>query len=98
MYDMMCKKCRCMCHWYTMVMGMLASISGIGFFIVLFRRELLLGWSADMYFMAAIVLAIMAHGGKFCRCHWGHGCGRKGCETCGMMDKDMMMDKGEKGM
>ena len=71
---LMGKGCRCPHHIVQGVFHVLAGLFALGFFVVVFRRMALFGWSADIYFMSAIMLVVMAGSGKMCRCcrgHWG---------------------------
>ena len=91
MMEMMHNGCRCFHHIVKKVLMVLAGLSGIGFFVVVFRRVALFGWSADLYFMSAIVLVIIANATKMCGC-WKRHEGMGGhCEHCGMGGKDMHM-------
>jgi len=91
---MMHKGCGCFCHKFRWVMGWLTIIAGILFFVAAFNSTAMLwGYGAGFFFEAAIVIAVMAHGSKGCRCCMGHGEGYK-CEDCkmdGMKDKEPMM-------
>lgn len=71
------------------VFGVLASAAAIAFFVVIFSRATLFGFSADVYFMSAIMLVIIARGMKMCRCCKGHGMGYQcsGCGSAGEMPK-----------
>jgi len=82
--EMMHKGCRCVHHIVSRVFSVLAGLAALGFFVVVFRRVVLFGWSADVYFMSAIMLVIMARTGKVC------GCCRK---YLAMMEKDGMSMK-----
>lgn len=72
--NMMHRGCRCFHHVFGAVVSVLAGLSAVGFFVVLFRQATLFGWSVDAYFMSAIMLVIIARTGKVCRCcHSGMG-------------------------
>lgn len=86
--NMMHGGCRCPHHWVAKIFRFLSGLAGLAFFVVVFRRAVLFGWSADVYFMSAIVLVIMAQATRMCRCCMGHG--------MGYMCKDCMPGKEEK--
>ncbi len=77
--------CKCPHHVVAKVFHFLASVAGLGFFLVVLRKAALFGYSADAYFMAAIVLVIMAKGTSICGCcmrHWGMMKGAMGGGMC----------------
>lgn len=91
MMHMMHGGCRCPHHIVSKVFTFLSGLAGIGFFVVVFRQAPAFGWSADVYFMSAIMLVIMARATKMCHCCWGHGMGYN-CKDCMPGHEEKKMD------
>ena len=90
---MMHRECKCFHHKFAMLLSLLGGIGAVLFFWAALSGGFVLGLDDTFYFEAVIVLAIAAHGTKFCKCCWGHGAGYN-CEDCkpGMNGQKSMSD------
>lgn len=91
---MMHKECRCFHHRFAFFVSMLAGVAGVLFFWAALSGTPVFGMDDTFYFEAVVVLAVAAHGGKFCRCCSGHGMGYT-CQNC-MPGHDEMKHDGMK--
>jgi hypothetical protein len=88
----MMKNCKCGHHGLDMVLSVLTWLAAIAFFWASWTTGVLLTQSADYYFMAAIVLAVLSAGMKKCGCCCGGmSCGKGMCGDCNMGEKKMGM-------
>ena len=91
---MMHYQCKCPHHLVARVFRVLSGLAALGFFVVVFRKATFLGWGADIYFMSAIMLVVMALATKSCGCCRRHGMGC-GCGVCMPGEMKEKMEKME---
>lgn len=80
-FHMMHKGCRCFHHPFALAVSALGGAAAVLFFWAALSGTMVLGLDDTFYFEAVIVLAVAAHGTKFCRCCRDHGMGY-GCADC----------------
>lgn len=86
---MMKGHCRCPHHVFAKAASLLGGLSALLFFVALFSGSPVWGWDADAYFKVVIVLALAAHGTKFCGCCGHHGMGMLGMKEGMPMEKKL---------